>query len=491
MKFSLLDLIKLTQKARHQSIKMQNRLLLYWLVMLFVVFMAIIVIMNILGVFSDTEEKVAQVISLQQKNTYTQISKQFENVAAKGIYLSGKISKKISAEKTGETENLIYDDLKIMLYSSSCSGAFAVFEKTSGSDAEVFIRLENQDNGNVYSDPVLYIGSEEIAKENRIKLHENWKPEFDFQELFAKNPADEYYWTEKIALSGTEEKSFLFVVPVYSGNGEHCGTCGIEIGELYFASSYPSFQSDFGNTVTLIAPVYGDELAVSEGMLGNTEDIGMNVSENLAIKEGEYFNTYIGENSAFLGTHQETGITLADGTKLYAATLIPQEIYLKETIANRTAGILITTSLFAVVLVFSLFLSKNFVKPIIQSFEAIGENHIDEAKDSGISEIDNLLSMIRKNEIGKEKNSLPYDIEEMFDEFSKKAEILTPTERSIIKYYADGKEINEIPELCFISINTVRKHNANIYKKLEVGSKEELMLYIELFKRCGRLEELL
>ena len=101
MKISLLNLIKLTQKARHQSIKMQNRLLLYWLAMLLVVFMAVLVIMNITGVFSDTEEKVAQIIDLQQKNTYARISKQFENVAVRGIYLSGKISEKLSEEKTG------------------------------------------------------------------------------------------------------------------------------------------------------------------------------------------------------------------------------------------------------------------------------------------------------------------------------------------------------------------------------------------------------
>ena len=64
------------------------------------------------------------------------------------------------------------------------------------------------------------------------------------------------------------------------------------------------------------------------------------------------------------------------------------------------------------------------------------------------------------------------------------------TERSIIKYYADGKEISEVAELACISIHTVRRHNANIYQKLEVGSREELMLYIELFARCDRLDEL-
>ena len=45
-------------------------------------------------------------------------------------------------------------------------------------------------------------------------------------------------------------------------------------------------------------------------------------------------------------------------------------------------------------------------------------------------------------------------------------------------------------ELAYISIHTVRKHNANMYQKLGVGSRDELMLYLELFRRCGRLDEL-
>ena len=87
--------------------------------------------------------------------------------------------------------------------------------------------------------------------------------------------------------------------------------------------------------------------------------------------------------------------------------------------------------------------------------------------------------------------ALPPDIAELFDTFSERAETLTPSERKILKYYAEGREISEVAELAFISIHTVRKHNANIYQKLRVGSRDELMLYLELFRRCGRLEELL
>lgn len=87
--------------------------------------------------------------------------------------------------------------------------------------------------------------------------------------------------------------------------------------------------------------------------------------------------------------------------------------------------------------------------------------------------------------------ALPPDIAELFDTFSERAETLTPSERKILKYYAEGREISEVAELAFISIHTVRKHNANIYQKLSVGSRDELMLYLELFRRCGRLEELM
>ena len=91
----------------------------------------------------------------------------------------------------------------------------------------------------------------------------------------------------------------------------------------------------------------------------------------------------------------------------------------------------------------------------------------------------------------KPVSSLPPDVEALFSAFSECSATLTATERSILQYYADGHEISEVAELAFISIHTVRKHNANMYQKLGVGSKDELMLYIDLFRRSGRLDEIL
>ena len=85
---------------------------------------------------------------------------------------------------------------------------------------------------------------------------------------------------------------------------------------------------------------------------------------------------------------------------------------------------------------------------------------------------------------------LPPGMEDMFRSFAQKATMLSSAERRILNYYIDGHDIAEIPDLAFISIHTVKKHNHCIYQKLEIASRDELMLYIELFRRCGRLDEL-
>ena len=86
--------------------------------------------------------------------------------------------------------------------------------------------------------------------------------------------------------------------------------------------------------------------------------------------------------------------------------------------------------------------------------------------------------------------ALPRGMEELFQSFAQKTKTLSAAERRILNYYIDGHDIGEIPELAFISIHTVKKHNRSIYQKLDIASRDELMLYIELFRCCGRLEEI-
>jgi DNA-binding CsgD family transcriptional regulator len=101
-----------------------------------------------------------------------------------------------------------------------------------------------------------------------------------------------------------------------------------------------------------------------------------------------------------------------------------------------------------------------------------------------------LITVQMLNAAEKQTMGIPSGMEDMFTAFAQKVKTLSTAERRILGYYIDGHEIADIPELAFISIHTVKKHNRSIYQKLEVASRDELMLYIELFRRCDRLDEL-
>lgn len=132
--------------------------------------------------------------------------------------------------------------------------------------------------------------------------------------------------------------------------------------------------------------------------------------------------------------------------------------------------------------------------PEVQSVQDGSMPEVQSAQGSSIADAQSVQAKLPDagaDTLPQEEYALPPNMAELFDTFSERAEALTPAERKILKYYAEGREISEVAELAYISIHTVRKHNANIYQKLSVGSRDELMLYLELFRRCGRLEELI
>ena len=111
---------------------------------------------------------------------------------------------------------------------------------------------------------------------------------------------------------------------------------------------------------------------------------------------------------------------------------------------------------------------------------------------SGISEVDALVDFMQKkrNTEKLENGGIPPNIEEMLKAFALRVETLTPSERMVLQYYVDGYTIQEIASLLYISIGTARKHNTNMNRKLGITVREELMLYIELFRKCNQLDKL-
>lgn len=140
----------------------------------------------------------------------------------------------------------------------------------------------------------------------------------------------------------------------------------------------------------------------------------------------------------------------------------------------------------------SLLISKRFVTPIVNSFDSIMSKDDISKVNTGISEIDVMIDFL--NSQSKTEyitlQELPENIEELFKRFSDGVSKLTSAEYNVFKLYVEGHSISEMPDVAFISMSTVKKHNRNIYDKLNISSYDELMLYLDLFRRCDRMSEL-
>ena len=67
------------------------------------------------------------------------------------------------------------------------------------------------------------------------------------------------------------------------------------------------------------------------------------------------------------------------------------------------------------------------------------------------------------------------EIRELSNNLIKKVTLLTPTEKKIYDLYCEGRKTKEVTELLGIKETTLKFHNSNIYSKLGVKSKKQLL----------------
>lgn len=520
------EILHLTAQIKKQCVSMQQRLLLYWLSMLLGIVAALVLILSVFGVFSNDAEKCGEALQLQLNNTQLQLSQHIELMEANSIVLSGQISRTLeqiltangltmedlndNPELLQELQEDLMPRLYLTLQLSQCSGAYLVLNATTNTNSDsashsatgIYLRYANiTTKGATQQKAVLFRGIPDVARAERIELHNRWNLEFDtdlfpafdaWMQTESGRLADACAWTDRLRLPDTWEDIQLLCVPIKDQNGKTCGLCGVEISSLYSYLSYPELNSSFGPMITVLAPTQGERLLMNKGMIGSTDGTFLTDADVLTVQKGKYFNTYSSGNNRYIGLHCKTNVQGASGEAMVAAVLLPEATY---NVSRNTSRLLNGVFLIALgaAVWFSLFLSKRFVQPILQTIQAIQSDAIPAESETGISELDELMAFLCSKSNAKTPQipgALPPNIEELFQTFAERAKTLSTAERRILKYYIDGHEITEIPDLAFVSIHTVKKHNSNIYQKLGVSSRDELMLYIELFRRMDRLNEL-
>ena len=528
MRNKLKELRILNAFAKKQSVGMQRKLMLYWVSMILVIFAVVILLLSVAGAFSRNDEQLHEVMELHLKNTQDNLESHLDHLTAQSLNRSKELSREIEGvlvregislqeinddpERLLKLQEVMYPLISSTLRAANCNGAYAIVDATTNtglpaadhSRSGIHLRYSNLSASSPVTPTVVYFrGIPDIARQKDLELHNRWNLEFDTDQIPGcrelmdtplNRPAERYFWSQRIDLKDTWESAMLLCVPIVGSDGTVYGICGVEISALYFQFSYPTVEGQFGSAVTVLAPIQDSRLLLSDGLVGSINGTYLDGQENLGIHQGRYYNEYDTGTERYIGLHQTIPISKGEEDTVWAAAiLIPQDSYAAYTADTQKTWIIAALGLLLVLLAFSFFLARRFVRPITDSLKRFQqEEMLEPGMSSGISEVDELAEFLnaRARNQRLEQGELPPNIAELFDQFISRKDLLTEAERNILRYYIDGHEIAEIPDLAFISMSTVRKHNRSIYEKLGVSSRDELMLYIDLLRRCGRLPEL-
>lgn len=194
----------------------------------------------------------------------------------------------------------------------------------------------------------------------------------------------------------------------------------------------------------------------------------------------------------------------------YAITImIPNGDYSQIKLRDTVKTLIVLFLLLFSVIIGCLYFSKKYISPILKGLEKIKKSQTSEA--CNIAEIDDLFEFLSQKDSGYEKSltELSKQNERAKSEISRvKTENkrlastqkkmvsrddyefflmglkqLTPTERVIFGLYMEGKTAAEIMEIMTIKQTTLKFHNRNIYSKLGVSSKKQLLNYAALYAR--------
>ena len=525
-KTSILDIFKGTSK---QSRSMRSKLMLYLFCLVLAGTGILLLLLVAGGVFSESGTRLEQYLQVHLQNQKKDIKERVDLFTTNGIDLSKRLSGFLEREvlsypydiksldnnevELRKMQENMYLLLESKLHVTRASGVFAVLDTTVNTSAPgaehsrsgVYLRIANI-SGNVLEDDVfLFRGNPNVAMQNKIQIHNRWNMEFDIQNMDwyneqisadnKKSLSENYLWINRQHLEDTWENCIFLTIPIVGSESGRYGICGLEISSLLFRLSYPKYESKYGDMVTIIAPTDQGKLLVSDGLCGSQGSRYINENEDLFIDPGKTYNTYFNAQGKYIGTQQPIdGVFDLQGRQWSVAVLVSYNSFKEQERYEKLVLVIILMMFSLVMLLISFIISRRFVKPIERGIENLKtEDFYKTQNHSGIKEIDILAEFLKtKEEQYKNKGgALPKEVEELFDRFIENSKELTSSERNILGYYAKGHEISELPDLLCISLNTVRKHNRNIYMKLEVNSKDELQIYLDLLIRCGRINEII
>lgn len=438
-------------------------------------------------------------------------------------------------------EPLLQEHMQLLINVANnryCGGVFVMLDATVNPDAEnaenskagIFLKKTLPTATSAVGVDIHYLrGPAQLARDRGIMLMGQWHMEYDIsgQDFFTEvmqtaraNPELElsrlYYWSGRVALKDNSEMGFLLCVPLRSEDGTVFGLCGIEVSDRLFKQVYTPEGGEFENIFTVMAPVCDDGICTSKGLIAGNSYLTGNRWDYDLIVDGEHddFDHYEGNGESYGG--KSVAIRLYPNGSPYSneqwsvAVLMPKAILHDAAAGNYSTFLVIVIALLIVSILGSLFISKKYIQPVNEALDSIRSTPSEERKTTSYVEINDLFEFLASKDRQHDEEvhrlyvekatvqsqyeqaqtyithladeRMPEVDENDFEMFLKQLHTLTPKEREIFNLYLAGKKAKEIMEIASINQNTLKYHNKNIYSKLGVTSRKQLLEYAALLK---------
>ncbi len=534
-----LDIKTLIKQSRAEGLSMRRRFAIYVFSAVCLLLAVIVVLLSFFGILNPTDRQIMNDLGSRLSACSDRIERECDELAACAISFSGQLSESVrdyltengvrfddlknSPDMLDELQNRLYDSVYLNMQVAPASGAFCILNTTAGSGSDglysgIYLKYINLCSENtVNNDFSIYRGSFATGKSRGINFHSGWKNESrtDFFEKCGDIFSDgtHYALSSAVGIPDTWERARYIYVPIYGRNDTIIGVCGFEISDLLFRLSN---KTEGGRWGTEIYGLLDEQDVVRSGQFSSARYNSMENGLTITQKNGSQIFSFGNEECVGLTKEIPLG-----GEKFSVAVMLPRTQYdslVRKGQLNIALIFLIAAVLAAICCVF---ISKKYVTPIIRKIEQVKTNE-DYGKQLRIREIDDLFTFLeeRDNDYEKrlgdlekarayaeeearrakaeyERAAEKYElakseidrlsekhseeiVPEEYNFFVENLGMLTPAEYRIYELYLSGKSAKEIAEQLHITENTLKYHNKNIYAKLGISSRKQLLRFAAL-----------
>ncbi|NLW55615.1 MAG: hypothetical protein GX050_03150 [Firmicutes bacterium] len=522
-------MLKPTLFLGKNGLSLQRRSFTFFLLFLSAVMLGLLLILFSTGAFSVGVNECHLFLRNELKHIAGDVAREFGVLSVEGVALAKRLTEQIESRLQADglspsqlknhphlLEPILSESVELLvaaLEKNKSSGAFLVLDATVNpaldtaetSRAGLFLKNMEPNVINLAFPAIRFLrGPASIARQKHLHLLPQWQMEFQvepgdffFTTINAAKGSDLplsrlYYWNPSSTLAGNYEKAMLLCVPLITSDGFIVGVCGFEVSAMLFKLQNTPANSTYTRAFTMLAPVQGNALDASKAMYaGNYSAIPLQSGGTLSIKAlDKGISSYSASNgSAYSGLHQKINIYPKDaafsGDEWVLAILIPERdlvVNIRE--QNRRFLILLLMLLIFSVGAASL-ISRRQMAPVVGALQMVKNGQVSTYEKTNIQEIDDLIAFLAARDtsdspsLGTEEVTINSTL---FQNFVKNIETLSPAERAVFNLYMKGYTAKEIAEILCLSINTIKTHNKRIYAKLNVTSRKELLLYVQLIQ---------